>query len=385
MIETMHETETEPTNRISENPGVAAMSDIRWRIPGDQVAKAVADFSDSARETLKWLAGYCRRENLSPAAIGAKLKNKSGQPYSGDAISAIYHGRRQESELGHLLAEVKSFRRTVEEREGLIETGFIEWSGSKQIWDTCQRAFLRRRITYIFGESQVGKTTALIEYQRRHNHGETIYVRMPTGGAMGNFLQELALSLGIPPAQRQRELRQRIMESFDDRMLLIVDECHQCIPTHVATRSLLCLDFCREINERRKCGIVLCGTNVFRDGMLRGSHAKVLRQLWLRGYSPLQLPAVPNEQARAVFAKAFGLDPATDKSITFQYEGEKEAQRGNPISTEALVCQEYGLGRWISILQDASDEAQQVGKGLTWGRVLAAHARFRKIEQSLHS
>ena len=377
--------EIEPVNRLNSNatPGVQAMQNKKFNIAGDVIARTVAGLADDNREAIKWAAGYCRNHNLSCEEFGAKLRKQNGEPYSDDSIYQMFTGRREEKHLGPIVAEIERFRKLNEERQGLVETGFIETKLTKRIWETCRRAFLRKKLTFIFGESQIGKTTALEEYARRNNHGETYYVRMPTRGALGDLLEELAIRLGIPAQQRLRELRRRIIECFDDRTLLIVDECHQCFSSHYSNRSLASLEFCREIQDRRKCGLVLCGTNIFRDGITRGPHARMLRQLWLRGYSPLQLPDVPSTADLAQFARAFGLDPAADKVHTVNYHDEDGAELkavDNPVKLQTQLVRDRGLGRWLSILQQASDDARLAGGRMTWGRVIVAHEIFKRFE-----
>lgn len=355
----------------------------RFRIPGDVVAKATAEYSDRARDLIKWASGYCRNRNLGHAEFGAMLTNKYGDPYSSDSVWKMFTGRREESELGPILDSIESLRRSAEETMGNMSTGFIATGLTRSIWKLCKRARDRHKLTFIFGESQIGKTTAITEYARLNNHGETIIVRMPTRGAFGDFLEELALRLAIPVQVKYRDMRRRVIESFDDRMLLIVDECHQCFESNFSGRSLATLEFCREIFDRRKCGVVLVGTNVLRDGITKGPNSRMLRQLWLRGYSPLQLPDRPSAATLKEFASAFGLEPAPDKDMTVKYRGddsEEHSVAGNPAKIQEDVIARAGLGRWISVLQESAEDAKEAGKEVTWGRVIRTYAAFRAME-----
>ena len=240
---------------------------------------------------------------------------------------------------------------------------------------------------FIWGESQIGKTTALLAgYKPRHNHGETVYVRMPTGGSLDSFLRELAEVLGIPTGNRGEDLRRRIISSFDDRMLLIVDEVHECLSEHYsAKRGMRTLNFLREIHDRRNCGIVLSATNVFRDAMLRGPHARNLRQLWLRGMTPLQLPDRPCKADLDAFARAYGLGPAPDEAsavnVTFTDDGGEERRQKvvqNPAGLQAAVIKEFGLGRWNMVLAEASDYARERRKPIAWAAVISAWHSFER-------
>ena len=95
---------------------------------------------------------------------------------------------------------------------------------TERIWQICDSALELQRVAFLFGESQIGKTEALQAYAESHNHGSTIYVSVPTGGFLTHFLARLADALRISHRMKQGELRQRIIQAFDSRMLLIVDD-----------------------------------------------------------------------------------------------------------------------------------------------------------------
>ena len=233
----------------------------------------------------------------------------------------------------------------------------------------------------LIGPSGIGKTTALDAYATAHNHGETMMVRMPTRGGLGDLLSEFAFRLSISRKEKYCDLRRRVLDSFDKKNLIIIDECHQCLTSDYSSRALASLEFLREIWDRRKCGMVLCGTNTFRDSLKSNL---ILRQLWLRGYRPLQLPKIPSQANLAEFARHYGLVPASDREIEVQTDdedtGKKRAIRGNPLKLEEKTVTTFGLGRWLSILDDASEAAREAGVRISWGRVIAAAEAF---EQSI--
>jgi DNA transposition AAA+ family ATPase len=362
----------------------------RFQIPGDMIARSTADLPDPQREALKWIAGYARTKNMSVVEIAARLKKSNGEAYSGHSLYAALSGRREEGQLDNLVEAIRRFRRIVEEPDARMATSFIETDLTRRIMTCCAKAFARKKLTFIWGESQIGKSVTLTEYARCHNHGETYLIRMPTGGTLGVLLMELANVLGIPAQQRTHELRRRIIESFDDRTLLIVDECHQAFLTQRAESGTVSMEFLREIYDRRKCGMVLCGTYAFRDAICKGPHARILRQLWLRRYAPLTLPAQPSPQDLGLFAAAFGLEPAPDKPIevkmlvTDPNGAEKQiTHKDNPFRLQADVITKDGLGHWVAILQEAKDLATEKSTRITWGRVIIAHSIFAAMEQAV--
>lgn len=362
----------------------------RFRIAGDVIARSTADLPERHRSALRWLAQYAGKNNLTNEEAGARLRQMNGQPYSGDSIYQALTGRREADQLGNLVRAIERLRKVEEARGEQVETGFIETAIARRVFQACRRAFLRRKIIYILGESQIGKTTSLEEYERRHNHGETYLVRMPTRPTITTFVRELAHRLQIPEGHTSTDhMRRRIIASFDDRMLLIVDEAHEVFTAghaRAGTRGLDVLNFIREIHDRRKCGIVISATNVFREQVLHGRHARNLRQLWLRGMAPVQLPARPGKRDLERFAAAYGLDAAPDEEIGIRvsYLDEEGNDRvrslaHNPARLQAEVIGEYGLGRWNTILQSASDTAREKRRGMSWGLVIHAWHEWERF------
>lgn len=371
------------TRRGDTTAAVNAAAANRFRIPGDVIAKTCESLPDDQRHAIKWAAGYCRSRNLNCDEFGAMLTQPGSEEksYHSDSVYAAFTGRRNEGgSLARFCEAVHVLRKRVEETSPRSATQFVETALSKAIFAACRHAFAKKRIVCIFGRSQIGKTRALEEYSRRHNHGETILVRMPTGGSIQHFISELAIRLGIGLGNSRVDLRRRIIESFDERTLLIVDECEQCTD---GRQNLLALEFAREIVDRRKCGAVFCGAPDFRNA-LRTNHT--LEKLWKRGIRPLHLPDHPSRAHLNQFAAAFGLDPATDANINvrgvqlFDQDGNEVSQtiRGNPIDLQTKVIKENGLGRWLAILEDAQDLAKEKHNPLKWAHVLAAHALFNQ-------
>lgn len=360
----------------------------RFRIAGDVIARATAELPERQRSALRWLAQYAAKQNLTNEEAGARLKQPNGKPYSGDSVYQALTGRRDPEQLGHMVSAIERLKKIEVEREAQVETGFIETAISRKIWQACRRALLRRKVMYIFGESQIGKTTALEEYARQHNHGETYLVRMPTTPTMTTFVRELALRMQIPEGHTSTDhMRRRIVEAWDDRMLLIVDEAHEAFGAEAASnRGLAVLNFIRELHDRTRCGVVISATNVFREKLLHGRHARNLRQLWLRGMAPVQLPARPGKRDLERFGAAYGLDPAPDEEvgIRISYLDEEGNDRmrtlaHNPARLQAEVIGQFGLGRWVTILQSASDTAREKRRGISWGLVIHAWHEWEEL------
>jgi len=357
----------------------ASPQNRRFSVAGDTLAKATADLPDDQRVALRWLADYCRRQNMNVTEAAALLEKNNGEPYNYHTLYAAFTGRREgHSGLDNLTDSIEKFRRRVEESQPRQATDFIETALTKKIWSYCRRAFTQNRIGSIIGPSQIGKTVALAAYATAHNHGETRLVRMPTRGSLSDFMNEMAALYNVAPHSKHSDRRRRIIECFDEKTLLIVDECHQCVGGST-DRALASLEFVREIHDRRKCGVVLCGTDVFRSELQKN---KVLRQLWLRGMPPLQLPVVSTQKDLDTFAREFGLTPAPDKEITISapgLDGRDIKHSDNPARLERDVNKDFGLGRWVAILQEARGIAKERHKPMSWGYVIFAHTQFEAL------
>lgn len=383
---TIDASERDPAGTESE-PRLATTVNVnqRFKIAGDVIAKTCAGLPEDQRHAINWAAGYCRERNLSCGEFGGMLRKPgTDSPYSEDSVwHAFTGGRSAGAQLEPFTKAVHTLRRRVEETNARQGTGFIETELTRKIFAACRAAFLKKRIVFIFGETQIGKSRGINEYARLHNHGETKLIMMPTRPSMTGLLSEFAIRLGISTQNRTEDLKRRIMECFDERTLLIVDECERCVEGR--SSALDCLDFLRELFERRKCGMVLIGANNFRNA-LRSTYT--LKKLWLRGYRPLQLPGRPGKESLRKFAVAFGLPPADDKTIAVEVtriddNGDEVSERvtTSPLKLQTAVITDDGLGRWLMILEDAADSAKEKGAKMTWGRVIAAHHQIKAAEQ----
>lgn len=375
---------TKPRHK-PEAPAVAGTPGFRgFNIRGDTIKAAIADLPDDQRELVWWFSQWAAAKNLSRAELGTVLKKPNGDLYSTDSVVQLLTGgriRRGEN-IQPLLDAMAQLRRVEGDREQLAGSGFIETRLFAEISRRCRRALLRQRIMFIFGDSQIGKTWALKEYQRRNNHGQTIYVEVPTGGSLGAFLRALGRAFNLPQKVEAKQLADRIIECFDDKMLLIVDEAHRLPITRAAVAGLAVYSFLRELWNRKQCGIVISMTNEGRDDFLKGPYAKQLEQLWRRRISPLQLPNVTPDDDAALFAEAYGLPVAPDETVTVEITAYDQAgnerkirHSDNPFRLQREVLKTEGLGVWIGMLQDASDMASAAKRQITWAAVLKAHAQ----------
>ncbi len=365
----------------AESEKVTSLGQHRFTIAGDTVRRSIQDLPKDQQEPIIWFHGWCCKFIRGKTGLGQTLKKPSGDFYSVDSIVQLLTGgriRRGEN-IDVMLDAIARFRRIEGAREEQAVSGFIETSLFFEMERRCLKALQRQRILFIFGDSQIGKTDSLKEIQRRHNHGQTLYIEIPTFGSYGGTIDAFAEALNIPTASNnQRQIKERIIEAIDGNMLVILDEAHRFLEGRQNTRGLQSLSFVRELWNKKHPGIVMAFTNEGRDKLLHGPHARTLQQIWRRRITPLQLPAVPPDADAALFAHAYGLDPAPEEEVAVRIttlEGREITHRDSPLRLQREVLKTEGLGVWIAILQDACDMAQDAGRKVTWAAVLKAHAQ----------
>jgi hypothetical protein len=339
---------------------LVAMQEARQRIPGDIVNKATQDLPDNQRSSLRRFHAYYVEHDLS-IQEAAKLIEVSSS-----TISLVFHGRYG-AKLDNIVAAINSFFDLLDKRSQSRKLNFIPTKLTKLIWATCDTALEFQKVGFLFSDSQIGKSEALKAYQATHNHGSTIYVEVPTGGCLSDFLVSLAEKLRISPCQRIPLLRRHIINAFDSRMLLIVDEAHRTVDDSASSKAIRTIEFIREIFNASQCAVVICATNAFRDAMEKGSLEKILRQLKRRRVLSPQLGPVPSRDDLNTFAAAYGLPPSS----------------GEARKLETEMVENEALGMWLTLLRMGCKIAAQKKARMDWAHVLSAHKGQQALEKGL--
>lgn len=372
---------THPTPTAEQPASFIAHGGKKFRISGATVKESIKDLPDDQQDVIWWFSQYCHTHNLGKDKLSTLLKKPNGLDfYSADSITQLLGGgriRRGET-IEPMLDAIRTLRKLEDVRAEQVNSGFIETRLFKVIEERALKALRRQRIMYIFGDSQIGKSMCLMEVQRRHNHGQTIYVEVPSTGSLSAFLKDLGRILNIPVSAKTA-ISDSVIKTFDSRMLLIVDEAHRALIARRNSGGSAIMNFLRELYNKAGCGIVISMTNEGRDELLHGTHKKTYEQIWRRRIAPLQLPNVTPTDDLELFSNAYGLPPATDKKVTISVDyiaehGESQSKKHteSPLNLQTTINRLEGLGVWITILQDASDIAREQGRAVTWGAVIKA-------------
>lgn len=324
----------------------------------DRVKKAVQDLPEDLQRDILWAFQLAKDSDWNLKELAQEIG------YSTSTWHRVFSGA-YEGSLTNIQAKIQSYRKLYEARQAAVSPDFIKTSLTERIWQACDFALISQSVVFIWGENQIGKTHALEEYQRTHNHGQTIYVRMPASAGVQLVAKLVAKACGISPNSSFEKLRERIMAGIDDKNTIIFDEMHQAFLTYQKGSALKVLEFIREIYDRTKCGMVLCGTNVWRNELNHGQHKKVLDQLRNRGVAHIQLEDRPRKGDLRKFWKFYGLADPDGAAATV---------------VKDLVA-EHGLGKFIKFLQTAARMASKRKEDLTWQHFLTAHETIVRLSQ----
>jgi DNA transposition AAA+ family ATPase len=316
----------------------------------DQVFEATKDLPEKQRDAVRWMFAHMRMEGLS-LAEAAKLVRRDAS-----TLHRVFRNRYG-AELDGIVGDIESLRRVVDERRSIASAGFVETSISRKVFQVCEWAIVSNSIVFIYGDSQIGKTCALEEYARRHNHGQTRMFRMPATAGVQLMMKCLARACLVSDNSAFDSLRERVLKVIDQNTLVIVDEVHATFSCYQKRAQVTCLELLRELHDRTRCGMVLCGTNVLREEVQRGKHKEMLEQLQRRGVVQLQLPARPPKKDLDAIARAYSLPAPEDEA-------------------EALVktiITESGLGKLLKFVQAGTRLATRRNETFAWRHVITAH------------
>ncbi len=360
MSETKNTT-TEPAQDVPKKEHPASSVNTKGiQMPVHEIRKAIAYAlathrvkSEEDGELITWLHGYARENVLGYADIETVMKDRLGDKLapSANTIYQVFHGSYAAANWSGVLDSIRKFQHMVHEELKRKDIGFIMTKTADTIFDACQSAMNDGMPAFIYGASQLGKPTALLEFQRQNNHGRTKYLRFGSRWTKCRVVRELAAMLGNGvKAAKQWALEDAIFGGLSKFNLLIVDEFHLALETTSEAGAKEIVEFLREIYDRTGCGLVLSSTKVGLEGLENGRNKMLFDQLRRRGVVRVILPDVPKIKDINAFARSFDLPiPA-----------------GETLSSIKMLLKTRGLGVFVKYLQKAYALAKASGEALTW-------------------
>lgn len=294
---------------------------------------------------LMWFFGEIKRRSLSYADAGKAIG------YDASTVSRMLRGR-YEGNWANVLKALRRYKHLQDERGKMVRAEFVETSIWHQIRATCDLAIVHQMPSIITGVSQIGKTAALLEYQRRSEY-TVRYVRMPAAAGFRSAMEAVADACYITTRCTAEQLRRRVAGGLDDRSLLIVDELHQLAISTGRTTAIKVMEWLRELHDVSGCGLVVCGTRAVEGDLINGELKAWLDQFAQRCIRRLSLPDRLPDADIGLFGAAFGL-PAPDECMLD-------------------LLRTLRANRLVKTLQLADNLARRKGVALSWDTFAAAH------------
>lgn len=268
------------------NPAAeAGMSADTINIPDNVIQSGIAGYEQEDQDDLIWMVGWARAD-----LKGSRRELCEMLECDWTTVVRVLSGKYGAG-IDSFMEKVRDLRRRAADT---VNPGFVETVVTRKIFDVLDYALAGDinggRIAMICGGSGRGKTEAIREWCRRNNHGKSIYVDTPESGGIRALLYEIADYTGVNKGRKTSDLRQRIIDSFSRRRILILDEVARMMPRNFGTRPIE-LEFIRRLHDTKRCAIVLCATDVVPNEMQHGLHKTFLEQIWRRIVTPLYLPA----------------------------------------------------------------------------------------------
>lgn len=318
------------------------------------IAQAVArgQLSEEDGEEVFWLYSYAQEYHLKEADLAAKMGS-----YDKNTLYQVFRGSYgvqkdgKYSSWANIIKAIRSFKAVELEEMKRKNIGIIETEVKKTVFQACTAALNDGMPAFIYGASQIGKTTALMEFQRLHNHGRTVYLRMGSGWTRARLVRELALRFGNGvKATKCWALEDAIFGSLTRYNLLIIDEFHLAIETCTEASSKAIMEFIREVYDRTGCGLVMSATKVGLAGLEGGRNQMLFDQLRRRGVVRVVLPDSPPTRDINTIARSFELTLPT----------------GDVLAGIKRLIKERGLGVFIKYLQKAYALSKANKEPLSW-------------------
>ena len=289
---------THERHGVADPAPEASMSRDVINIPDNVLIKGAAQYAQQDQDDLQWLFSYATAELDGSRS---RLCELVGCDWT--TLFRVATGTYPAS-IENIMVKVRDVKRRVTESAGT--SGFIPTLVTLRIHETLDYALAGDidggKIVLVIGASRRGKTKAIKEWARSNNHGRSVYVDCPESGGMREFLYEIADALRINKGRRTADLKQRIIESFNPRRILIVDEVARLLSSGRDIK-LDQLEFIRRLHDKTGCAIALCATQVFEEMLDTQKYQRFLEQLLGRIAEPLRIPdRVYKEEIRSIRA-----------------------------------------------------------------------------------
>ena len=358
----MGEEQEEAAVALPKMDGVARGIQRPRHLVLEATATAVANgkTTEEDAEQIVWLYDWAKERRLNYEETGKKCGLGTATVYG------LMHGNYGAASWDGAVKAIRRWREIAEEESKKKNIGFVETDTAKTIWNACRAAMNDGMPAFIYGASQMGKTTALLAFREENNHGRTRYLRLGSRWTKTRLVRELAKELGNGmKGKTVWELEDAIFAGLNRRNLLIIDEFHLAVETSDEASAKAIVEFIREVYDRTGCGLVISATKLGMTGLEDGRNKMLFDQLKRRGTVKVVLPDVPKVKDINCFARAFEL-PQPSGEVLGGIKG---------------LLKTRGLGVFVKYLQKAFAISQERGEDLTWERYTAVARAYASLAE----
>lgn len=312
--------------------------------------------SEQAVVSFKRLRNYAEKNNLSRRDIAQAIG------YDESVVSKIYN-LKDVGNPAHIIKAIDGyFTQAVPVTIDPKNFPFVETQRAKSVWSYIDLVRTSaQRIGTIKGDSQSGKTRPIEEWIKRHPEIDSLFLQMPTGGALVHTIDWFCVMRGISPYNNVSMKKIDLERTITPNTVIFLDEI-QKIQGQVKSRGRMSAtryetpDYFRRLRDTRGCTVIYGATTDVMDDAL-------LVELRRRSIPTYNLPAKPTKSDLDAFAAKLGLPPAETREV---------------LDFQKATIDTDGLGVWLTYLQSGHKLAHAQGRSFTWNDVLAADAIFQK-------
>jgi len=232
---------------------------------------------------LKWDHGFTMPRRLSWARHERETKADT------EICWKVWQGNASGDDIAQYKKAMSKFRKHAEETG---QRSFCETVYSDIIWETCElvghiSAQGKQACAHIRGPAGCGKSTVAEAWALTNNHGRSVFYAPKFAGGKRQVLEDLALIRGIDRASNFNKLTQRVFDSFEQGMVLIVDELAALVRAKSQRQETL--DMVRRISDISRCGLIALATgDKFESDLATGDWNDI--QWWRRMNRIIDLP-----------------------------------------------------------------------------------------------
>lgn len=332
----------------------------RWR---ESIRSAA--YPQAARDTLLAFVDLIETEGLSQSKAAALVKHGARKnALSGAALSQLLTGRYPADPT----AICRAIDRAIALHRGrslFAVSGFVQTRLYDALVELADIAVLTQRIACLHGGLLAGKTTNAHALAAQYDRAAVVLMTCPYADTYGGFVRRLATLRNVPHKGTLSDIREGILATFDSSHLLVIDEFHQPLVTYARSQCLRVLEFIREINDARRCGILLVGSSaghsVLATDPLYERLAGTLTAVDICAPRRDLTPSGSDADLRAI-AASFGL-PADPEGLALC----------------RAVCAGQNAAKLFDALRLASARAETRRQPLTWSTVAQVTTAQHKL------